>query len=95
MPFLVLKDDLRTLISQGGLHLEMPPWKEKLTTDQINALAQYVVDPAGNPSVKTLFDQNCTSCHGSRIPVETNVAQAQQASQPAAHIKPCPSGVKS
>ena len=71
--------DLRTLISQGGLHLEMPPWKEKLTTDQINALALYVVDPAGNPSAKSLFTQDCSSCHGTRIPVETNVDQAQQA----------------
>jgi mono/diheme cytochrome c family protein len=70
--------DLRTLINQGGLHLEMPPWKEKLTSDQINALAKYVVDPAGNPSAKSLFDQDCTSCHGSRIPGETNVEQAQQ-----------------
>ncbi len=73
------ESDLRTLISQGGLHLEMPPWKEKLTTEQINSLAAYVVDPAANPSAKSLFDQDCTSCHGSRIPVETNVDQAVQA----------------
>jgi menaquinol-cytochrome c reductase cytochrome b/c subunit len=71
--------DLRTLISQGGLHLEMPPWKEKLTSDQINALSLYVVDPAGNQSAKTLFDQNCATCHGSRIPVETSVDLARQA----------------
>jgi menaquinol-cytochrome c reductase cytochrome b/c subunit len=71
--------DLRTLISQGGLHLEMPPWKEKLTSGQIDALAQYVVDPAGNPSIKAIFDQNCATCHGSRIPVETNIDQARQA----------------
>jgi mono/diheme cytochrome c family protein len=73
------ESELRTLISQGGLHLEMPPWKEKLTTDQINALALYVVDPAGNPSAKALFDQNCAACHGSRIPTAANVEQAQQA----------------
>jgi mono/diheme cytochrome c family protein len=71
--------ELRTLISQGGLHLEMPPWKEKLTADQINALALYVVDPAGNASAKSLFAQDCATCHGSRIPLETNVDQAQQA----------------
>ena len=72
-------DDLRTLISQGGLHLEMPPWKEKLTTEQIDALALYVVDPAGNPSSKALFDQNCSSCHGSRIPTKPTVDEARQA----------------
>lgn len=73
------ESDLHTLISQSGLHLEMPPWKEKLTPDQINALALYVVDPAGNQSAKALFDQNCAACHGSRIPTATNVDQAQQA----------------
>ncbi len=48
------EDDLRTLISQGGLHLEMPPWKEKLTSGQIDALSLYVIDPAGNQSAKDL-----------------------------------------
>jgi mono/diheme cytochrome c family protein len=73
------ESDLRTLISQGGLHLEMPPWKEKLTSDQIDALANYVVDPAGNSSSKALFDQNCSACHGSRIPNAASVDQARQA----------------
>ena len=73
------ESELHTLISQGGLHLEMPPWKEKLTSEQIDALARFVVDPAGNPSSKALFDQTCSSCHGSRIPAETNVDQAGQA----------------
>ena len=73
------ESDLRTLISLGGLHLEMPPWKGTLTSDQIQALASYVVDPEGNPSSKALFDQNCTSCHGSRIPTETDVEKAQLA----------------
>jgi mono/diheme cytochrome c family protein len=72
------ESDLRTLISEGGLHLEMPPWKERLTSDQIDALARYVVDPVGNPSTKTLFDQNCVSCHGSRIPTETDLEKARQ-----------------
>jgi mono/diheme cytochrome c family protein len=71
--------DLSTLISKGGLHLEMPPWKEKLTSDQIDALASYVVNPEGNPSTKALFDQNCANCHGTRIPTETNIDQARQA----------------
>lgn len=72
------ESDLRTMISQGGLHLEMPPWKERLTSDQVDALARFVVDPGGNPSTKTLFDQNCASCHGSRIPIETDLEKARQ-----------------
>jgi mono/diheme cytochrome c family protein len=73
------ESELRTLISQGGLHLEMPPWKEKLTSTQIDSLASYVVDPSWNPSTKTLFDQNCSSCHGSLIPTASNVDEARQA----------------
>jgi len=73
------ENELRSLISQGGLHLEMPPWQEKLASTQIDALALYVVDPAANTTAKALFDQNCTSCHGTRIPTATNVDQARQA----------------
>ncbi len=72
------ESELRSLISQGGLHLEMPPWQEKLTTEEINALALYVVDPEGNSSAKPLFDQNCVRCHGSLIPVMYNVEQARE-----------------
>ncbi len=73
------ESELRTLISQGGLHLEMPPWKETLTSEQIAALASFVVDPAGNPSAQALFEQNCASCHGTRIPTAADVEQARQA----------------
>ena len=73
------ESELHTLISQGGLHLEMPPWKEKLTSTQIDALASYVVDPEANPSTKVLFDQNCSTCHGSRIPTAASVEEARQA----------------
>jgi mono/diheme cytochrome c family protein len=73
------ESDLHTLISQGGLHLEMPSWKETLTSDQIDALALFVVDPVGNPSAKALFDQTCAGCHGSRIPTETDLEKARQA----------------
>jgi len=73
------ESELRTVISQGGKHLEMPSWKEKLSSEQINALAKYVVDPGGNPSTKALFDQNCAGCHGTRIPTATSVEAASQA----------------
>ncbi len=72
------EDELRTLISQGGLHIDMPPWQEKLTTEEIDALASYVVDPDANPSTIALFDQNCVSCHGERIPTAFDVEQARQ-----------------
>jgi mono/diheme cytochrome c family protein len=68
---------LRTLISQGGLHLDMPPWQEKLTTVQIDTLANYVVNPSSVPDGQTLFQQNCAKCHGDRVPKADDVAKAR------------------
>jgi mono/diheme cytochrome c family protein len=73
------QEDLRTIISQGGLHLEMPPWRGSLSQDQIDLLARYVVDPAGVPDGQALFQQNCSDCHGQRIPPGTDVDQVRQA----------------
>lgn len=69
--------DLRTIISQGGQHLEMPSWREKLTPAQLDTLASYVVDPATAPDGKALFDQNCKACHGDRVPSVAEVSQAR------------------
>jgi mono/diheme cytochrome c family protein len=70
--------ELRSLIAKGGLHLEMPPWQTKLSQTEIDTLANYVVDPEAEPSVKNLFDQYCKSCHGERVPTATNLDQARQ-----------------
>ena len=72
------RDELRQLISQGGQHLEMPPWREKLSDAQIETLAAYVVDPASTPDGKDLFQKNCVGCHGDRVPKATDVAQAKE-----------------
>lgn len=66
------------MISQGGRHLEMPPWREKLSDAQIDTLAAYVVDPANTPNGKDLFQQNCKGCHGDRVPQATDVATAKE-----------------
>jgi mono/diheme cytochrome c family protein len=73
------QDELRTIISQGGLHLEMPPWRGSLSQEQIDLLARYVVDPAGVSDGQALFEQNCSDCHGQRIPPGTDVDQVRQA----------------
>jgi cytochrome c oxidase cbb3-type subunit 3 len=62
------EEKLRTVISQGGLHLEMPPWREKLNPSELDILARFVVDPSSVANGQTLFDQYCASCHGERIP---------------------------
>jgi mono/diheme cytochrome c family protein len=69
---------LRTLISQGGLHLEMPPWRERLSDTELASLAQFVVDLASAPEAQGLYDQHCSVCHGERIPVAADLASAQE-----------------
>ncbi len=73
------EEQLRTLISQGGLHLEMPSWREKLSETQLDILANYVVDPASVPEGGQLFEDYCSVCHGARIPAAADVEQARQA----------------
>lgn len=62
------EEQLRSVISQGGLHLEMPPWRERLEPSQLDTLARFVVDPSSVSDGQALFDQYCASCHGDRIP---------------------------
>jgi mono/diheme cytochrome c family protein len=69
--------ELREIIEQGGQHLEMPPWRDRLSDELIDELAIYVVNPAGNASVDDDFRQNCASCHGSRIPIAPDVETAR------------------
>ena len=72
------ESQLRELISQGGLHLEMPPWRETLDTNQLDTLAQYVSDPAAPEEGAVLFGQYCGSCHGERIPTMEDYDQARE-----------------
>ncbi|MGD2156304.1 MAG: c-type cytochrome [Anaerolineales bacterium] len=71
------QEELGSVISQGGLHLEMPPWSEKLQSSELDILAQYVVEPADVPEGQALFEENCASCHGERIPAAESVADAR------------------
>ena len=72
------ESELRPIISQGGLHLDMPPWREKLTAAQLDTLASYVVDPASVTEGKALFEQYCSACHGQRVPAAEDIAQARE-----------------
>ncbi len=69
---------LRQTIVQGGQHVTMPPWQNTLSPAQIDTLANYVVNPASVPDGQVLFKQNCSTCHGERIPPATDVDQARQ-----------------
>lgn len=71
------EEDLRNLISQGGLHLEMPSWQEKLSPESLDLLAEYVVNPGNTPEAESLFQSNCSACHGERIPSAADATQAR------------------
>ena len=50
--------NLHEVIAQGS-HTGMPAWSGDLTTDQIDALAGFIVSPAGSE----VFNRNCGACH--------------------------------
>ncbi len=60
--------ELYTLIADGGLHLEMPPWQERLSGIELDNLTRYLLDPTGRPEGEALFQEHCAACHGERLP---------------------------
>ncbi len=50
--------NLHALIAQGK-HADMPSWSADLTTDQIDALAGFIISPGGSQ----MFTQYCGDCH--------------------------------
>jgi mono/diheme cytochrome c family protein len=75
--FVGSEEELRTIISQGGMHLEMPPWQEELTPAQIDTLTFYVMDPSSTSQGKPLFEQFCATCHGQIVPKAEEFYQAR------------------
>lgn len=69
---------LEDIIRKGGLHLEMPPWRERLTDEQIRTLAFYVVDQESAPEGAALFRQYCVSCHSGHMPTVATVPEARE-----------------
>jgi mono/diheme cytochrome c family protein len=72
------QQQLRAIINQGGLHLEMPPWRERLDDRQLDTLAAYVVDPGGASEGEALFGEFCSDCHGERVPAMASVPEARE-----------------
>jgi mono/diheme cytochrome c family protein len=72
------QEQLRQIIEDGGLHLNMPAWRGRLPQDQLASLAAYVVDPLANPQAEGIFRQNCSTCHGALVPRAENTEQAMQ-----------------
>jgi mono/diheme cytochrome c family protein len=70
--------ELRNIIEQGGLHLDMPGWRGRLPQEDVDALAAYVVAPLENPETESLFRQNCSACHGALVPRAPSVEAAEE-----------------
>jgi mono/diheme cytochrome c family protein len=49
-----------------------------LSDSELDTLARYVVNPANTPEGEDLFETNCASCHGERIPAAADVESARQ-----------------
>jgi mono/diheme cytochrome c family protein len=63
------KEELRNMILKGGHEIKMPGWKGSLSADDLNVLADFVVDPKASPAGSKLFGQHCVSCHGDKVPI--------------------------
>jgi mono/diheme cytochrome c family protein len=70
------KEELRKLIIEGGHQLSMPGWKNTLSTEDLNTLADYVTNPKTYPSGSKLFGQYCSSCHGDKVPTAPDKSSA-------------------
>ncbi|HET7009546.1 MAG TPA: c-type cytochrome [Anaerolineales bacterium] len=68
---------LESIIREGGLHLDMPSWRERLSPEEIDILTAYVVDPE-LPEGRPLFQQYCAACHGARVPAAATPSQARE-----------------
>ncbi len=72
------ESEIRAVIIEGGQHLEMPGWKEMLSDSELDTLARFVMDPASEPGAQALYDLDCASCHGERVPAAESFEEARQ-----------------
>ena len=65
--------DLHQIIA-GGTHEGMPAWGGDLSTDEIDALAGFILSPKGS----TLYTQYCSSCHEGTPAASGNPVELQR-----------------
>lgn len=71
-------EELRELIAEGGLHLEMPPWRERLSGEAIINLTNFIINPSSSGAGAQLYEENCTRCHGDRVPAGGEFEETRQ-----------------
>ncbi|MDH3943453.1 MAG: c-type cytochrome [Anaerolineae bacterium] len=62
------ESELRSTIATGGLHLEMPGWRDKLSDQDLEDLTVYIISDTGTPQGLDLYLEHCIDCHGNRLP---------------------------
>jgi mono/diheme cytochrome c family protein len=70
------KEELRAMIVKGGHDVTMPGWQNTLSTEDLNILADYVIDPENTPAGAKLFGQFCATCHGDKVPTAPDKSSA-------------------
>lgn len=66
----------RQIITEGGMHRDMPAWGERFSDDEIEDLAQYVVRPSSSSPGADLYQTYCTACHFDSVPNAASVEEA-------------------
>lgn len=66
--------NLHNIIAQG-YHEDMPAWSADLTTDEIDALAGFILSPKGSQ----VFSQNCGECHENPADVSEDPLKLKEA----------------
>jgi len=74
------ESQLADIIRKGGKHRTMPAWKGTLKDAQIAALAAFINDPQNpaNQAGKNLFEDQCTTCHGDKMPANGSTESIKQ-----------------
>jgi mono/diheme cytochrome c family protein len=70
------EDELRRIVAGGGLHLEMPAFREDLTENDIAILADFVSGGEARPEAARLWTAHCFNCHGGSTPQVSSSEEA-------------------
>jgi mono/diheme cytochrome c family protein len=70
------REEVETVIREGGGHLEMPAFSAQLSDEAIETLALYVTAPPSAPEGAALFGRYCASCHATRVPLAPDLFTA-------------------
>jgi putative methionine-R-sulfoxide reductase with GAF domain len=89
---ILAEGELGTTIRKGELYLEMPEMQARLSENELQTLANYVVNPSDTGVGAPLFTKYCSSCHINNIPSVANFDQAYETITSGGHHATTPVG---